>query len=84
MLSKEKLDLIKKNGKDTGSTAVQMFYLTEKINNLNEHFKKHKKDKAGHRGLMVLVGLRNKLSKYLLRKDEKNFRKILDILEIRK
>lgn len=51
--------------KDTGSSAVQIALLTKRINDLNEHFKTHKKDFASRRGLLMLVGKRKRLIAYL-------------------
>ncbi len=50
---------------DTGSTEVQVALQTERINTLTEHFRTHKKDHHGRRGLLALVGQRRRLLKYL-------------------
>ena len=50
---------------DTGSPEVQIALLTERIKQLTDHFKAHKKDFAGRRGLLMMVGRRNTLLKYL-------------------
>lgn len=69
--SKEKAikqDIIKKYGehdKDTGSPAVQIALLTERITYLSNHLKTHKKDKHSRRGLLKLVGERRRLIKYM-------------------
>jgi len=81
-----KKDLISKfsiNKKDTGSTEVQIAVLTERINNLIEHFKKHKHDNHSKRGLVVLVNNRKKLLLYLLNKDNEKYKKLIKELNIR-
>ena len=87
-LSKEKkLELIKKYGKDdkdTGDTAVQIAMLTERINELTEHFKIHKKDHHSRRGLLKLVGQRRRLLDYLIRKDLQQYRDLIKELGIRR
>lgn len=50
---------------DCGSTEVQIAVLTERINSLQGHFKEHKKDHAGRRGLLLMVSKRNRLLRYL-------------------
>lgn len=65
---KEKKDIIAENQiheTDTGSSEVQISVLTERINYLVEHLKKHKKDHHTRRGLLILVSRRRKLIKYL-------------------
>ena len=69
-----KKDLISKfsiNDNDTGSASVQIAVLTERINNLIEHFKNHKHDNHSKRGLVALVNNRKKLLSYLSKKDNK-------------
>jgi small subunit ribosomal protein S15 len=87
-LSKEKkAELIKEYGadaKDTGSTEVQIAMLTERINELTEHFKTYKKDHASRRGLLKLVGSRRRLLKYLQRKDLEKYRELIKKLGLRK
>lgn len=70
--------------KNTGSTSVQIALLTERIIQLTEHFKEHKKDHNSRRGLLKLVGQRRKLLKYLKRKDLEGYREILKRLNLRK
>ena len=88
MITKEKkLELIKKYGKDdkdTGDTAVQIAMLTERINELTEHFKIHKKDHHSRRGLLKLVGQRRRLLDYLIRKDLQQYRDLIKELGIRR
>lgn len=70
--------------KNTGSTDVQIGLITERINQLTGHFKEHKKDTNGRRGLLKLVGQRRKLLKYLQRTDLQRYRELLEKLNIRK
>ena len=62
---------------DTGSTRVQVAILTERINYLTEHFRTHKKDHHGRRGLLKMVGKRRRLLDYLKRTDLDGYRKII-------
>ena len=87
-LSKEtKLELIKKYGKDdkdTGKTAVQIALLTQRITELTEHFKTHKKDHHSRRGLLKLVGQRRRLLDYVIRTDVEQYRSLIKELGIRR
>ena len=81
-----KKDLISKfstNDKDTGSSEVQIAVLTERINNLIEHFKNHKHDNHSKRGLVALVNNRKKLLSYLSNKDNESYVKLIKELNIR-
>ncbi len=69
---------------DTGSEDVQIAVLTERIKNLTEHFKTHKKDHHSRRGLLGLVSRRRKLLQFLKRKDYQRYLKILQELNLRK
>ncbi len=69
---------------DTGSPEVQIALLTERINYLTEHFKQHKKDFAGRRGLLKLVGHRRNLLNYVRNKDVERYRAIISSLGLRK
>ena len=69
---------------DTGSPQVQVAVLTERINNLTEHFKHHKKDNHSRRGLLRLVANRRSLLDYLKRKDEPGYRDLIGKLGIRR
>ena len=83
----KKSEIIKKHGKndkDTGTTSVQIALLTERINELTEHFKTHKKDHHSRRGLLKLVGQRRRLLDYLKRKDLEAYRKLIEELGIRR
>ncbi|NLS11087.1 30S ribosomal protein S15 [Nesterenkonia sp. MY13] len=68
---------------DTGSPEVQIAVLTRRISDLTEHLKEHKQDHHTRRGLMVLVGRRRRLLKYLERKDIERFRNLKKRLGIR-
>ncbi len=69
---------------DTGNLKVQVALLTERIRELTEHFKIHKKDFHGQRGLVNLVNRRVKLLKYLKRKNESKYRDLISKLNLRK
>ena len=69
---------------DTGSSEVQVALLTQRINELTEHFKIHKKDHHGRRGLLKLVGRRRRLLDYLKRTDVERYRKLIERLGLRK
>lgn len=69
---------------DTGSPEVQIAILTERLNSLNDHFKKHVKDHHGRRGLLMLVGQRKRLLDYLKKKDVNRYRTVIQKLGIRK
>lgn len=69
---------------DTGSPEVQIVILTERINYLNEHLKKHKKDHHSQRGLLKLVGKRRGLLDYLRNNNPERYRTILQELGLRK
>ena len=69
--------------KDTGSSDVQVALLTDRINLLTEHLKTHSKDNSTRRGLMKLVGQRNRLLRYLQRTDVKRYDALTDRLGIR-
>jgi len=70
--------------KDTGSPEVQIALLTTRINQLRDHFEKHKKDHSSRRGLLKLVSRRNQLLKYLTRVDRVRYQKIIAQLGLRK
>lgn len=70
--------------KDTGSAEVQIALLTERINELTEHLKVHKKDDHSRRGLLIMVGKRKRLLRYLEGKDVERYRDVIAKLGIRK
>ncbi len=69
---------------DTGSPEVQIALLTNRINELTEHLKTHRKDHASRRGLLKMVGTRSALLKYVNSKDVKRYQKIISRLGLRK
>jgi small subunit ribosomal protein S15 len=69
---------------DTGSPEVQVAILTERINNLTEHFKSHGKDIHSRRGLLMLVSKRRRLLDYLAKIDTKRYQTLISRLGIRK
>jgi small subunit ribosomal protein S15 len=69
---------------DTGSPEVQIAVLTERIANLTEHFKGHKKDNHSRRGLLKMVSLRRRLLDYVKAKDESRYRGLIERLGIRR
>jgi len=69
---------------DTGSPEVQVALLSENILNLTEHLKTHKKDYTSRRGLLVMVGARAKLLKYLRSKDAARYQKLIERLGLRR
>lgn len=73
----------KRSEKDTGSAEVQVALLTESINDLTEHLQTHKKDHASRRGLLIKVGKRRRLLKYLEQADLERYRAIVDKLGLR-
>ncbi|MBO9378211.1 30S ribosomal protein S15 [Sphingomonas histidinilytica] len=76
-------DNARANG-DTGSPEVQVAILTERINNLTEHFKTHAKDNHSRRGLLMLVNKRRRLLDYLKRKDAERYTALIGKLGLRK
>jgi small subunit ribosomal protein S15 len=73
-----------KNDKDTGASEVQIALLTERINQLTEHCKQFKKDKSGQRGLLIQVGKRRRLLKYIQGADIERYRSLIKELGLRK
>ena len=69
---------------DTGSPEVQVAVLTERIKNLTEHFKDHKKDNHSRQGLLKLVNLRRKILDYVKSKDEPRYEDLFKRLELRR
>jgi small subunit ribosomal protein S15 len=69
---------------DTGSPEVQVALLTERINDLTEHFKKHQKDHHSRRGLLQMVSARKGLLEYLKRKNVDRYKNLIKILGLRK
>ena len=73
-----------KNEKDSGATEVQIALLTERIGQLTEHCKQFKKDKSSQRGLLILVGKRRRLLKYIQRSNLEKYRSLIKELGLRK
>ena len=69
---------------DTGSPEVQVAILSERINNLTEHFKTHVKDNHSRRGLLKMVSQRRQLLDYLKRADEGGYKNLIEKLGIRR
>ena len=87
LTKEQKEDIIKKYAKsenDTGSSEVQIALLTERINELTEHLKVHKKDNHSRRGLLRKVGQRKSLLNYLAKNDVNAYREVIKKLGLRK
>ena len=88
MITSEKkqeiINTYKRDEKDTGSPEVQIALLTERINELTEHLKVHKKDNHSRRGMLKMVGKRRNLLNYLAKKDVQRYRDIIAKLGLRK
>jgi small subunit ribosomal protein S15 len=69
---------------DTGSPEVQCALLTQRINELRDHFRLHKHDHHSRRGLLIMVGRRKRLLAYLAQKDVERYRALLARLGLRK
>ena len=86
-ISKERTaELIKefgKNDQDSGSAEVQVAILSERIRNLTEHLKTHKKDNHTRRGLMMLIGKRRGMLKYIKERNIEEYRELIKKLGIR-
>ncbi len=82
-----KAELIKEFGRtdgDPGSPEVQVSILTERIRNLTEHLKEHKKDFHSRRGLLIMVGQRRGLLDYLRRKNQTRYEDLIKTLGLRR
>jgi small subunit ribosomal protein S15 len=85
--AERKQEIIKDNARgktDTGSPEVQVAILTERINNLTEHFKTHAKDNHSRRGLLMMVNKRRSLLAYLKKKDVERYNGLIQKLGLRK
>ncbi len=85
--AERKAALIKDNAKaknDTGSPEVQVAILSERIANLTEHFKTHKKDNHSRQGLLKMVSQRRRLLDYLKNRDEPRYQALIDKLGLRR
>ena len=81
---KEVISSYKQHEKDTGSAPVQIAILTERINQLTDHFKAHKADHHSRTGLLRLVSQRRKLLDYLKRINEDKYQEMVEKLNLRK
>ena len=81
---KKIIDSLKINSKDVGSSEVQIGLLSEKIDNLSNHFKKNKNDKHSTRGLLFAVNRRKRLLDYLKNNNPESYKNVLSKLNLRK
>ena len=81
---KEIINSLKINSKDVGSSEVQIGLLSERINNLTDHFKKNKNDDHSAQWLLMVVNKRKRLLEYLKIKKPESYTKILSKLNLRK
>jgi small subunit ribosomal protein S15 len=87
LTQERKRELVEKFGKspqDTGAAEVQIAMLTERINQLTDHLRTHKKDHHSRRGLLMLVGRRRRFLNYLQRSDLERYRELVRELGLRK
>ena len=88
VMQKEKktkvIDEFKLHEADSGSPEVQVALLTRRIADISDHLKTHKKDYSSRRGLLVLVGRRSALLKYLNNNDRERYQKLIERLGLRK
>ncbi len=87
LTNEKKRELIGKYGRsdgDTGSAEVQVALLTERINELTEHLREHRKDHHSRRGLLMIVGKRRRLLRYLERSDVERYRGLVADLGLRR
>ena len=85
--AERKQEIIKDNGRgtgDTGSPEVQVAILTERINNLTDHFKGHAKDNHSRRGLLMMVNKRRSLLDFLKKEDAERYTALIAKLGLRK
>jgi small subunit ribosomal protein S15 len=78
------IDQYRTHDTDTGSPEVQIAILSERIGELTEHFKTHKKDHASRRGLLMMVSRRRRLLDYLKKYDSERYKDVISKLGIRK
>ena len=82
--NKKIIDSLKLNSKDVGSSEVQIGLLSDKINDLTNHFKKNKNDQHSTRGLLFAVNRRKRLLEYLKSNNSESYKNILTKLKLRK
>ena len=78
------IETFRRDGADTGSPEVQIALLTERIAQLTDHLKVHKKDHTSRRGLLMMVNHRSSLLKYLARVDRQRYLSVISRLGLRK
>lgn len=78
------IEKFRRSPKDVGSSEVQIALLTERITQLTEHLKTHRKDHGSRRGLLLLVSRRRRLLNYLKRTDTESYRQVIEKLGIRR
>ncbi|MFT4217688.1 MAG: 30S ribosomal protein S15 [Micropruina sp.] len=83
-LKKKTIEEFAINSGDTGSPDVQIALLTRRIAHLTEHLKVHKGDHHSHRGLMLLIGRRRRLLKYVAKQDIEHYRALIARLGLRR
>lgn len=81
---RQTVGMYRRHEKDTGSPEVQIALLTERINELTEHLKLHKKDESSRRGLLMMVGQRSGLLKHLAKCDRQQYLDVIGRLGLRK
>ncbi len=81
---RESINRFRKHETDTGSSEVQISLLTERINQLSDHFKVHKKDHHSRRGLLKIVSKRRRLLDYLKREDVARYGALIQELGLRR
>ncbi len=87
LLSMSSADIIKRFGQsaqDTGATPVQVALLTQRVNKLSQHFETNKRDHHSRRGLLKIVGQRRRLLDYLNEHEPAQYKKIIELLNLRK
>jgi small subunit ribosomal protein S15 len=87
LTAEAKRDIVARHGRgdgDTGSTEVQVALLTARINELTQHLREHRKDHHSRRGLLMLVGKRRRLLRYLQRADIDRYRSLIRELGLRR
>jgi small subunit ribosomal protein S15 len=84
MTDVQDITALRMHDKDTGSADVQIALLTQRINQLTEHFKAHSKDHSSRRGLLLMVARRRKLLDYLKRSSADRYKAAIEKLGLRK
>lgn len=83
-IKKTAIERFKQHTTDTGGPAVQIALMTERINQLTQHFKSHTKDFGSRQGLLKLVGSRRRLLNYLKTTDLSKYRELIEQLNLRR